>query len=441
MGGPTLDRSVGGSHATDLLRARTRRAIAPALAAALLLGGFTPAPAHAVTDVEAAAAASTVTQASAVASGWTGSSASCTVGTESQASLDATLQAVNAFRSVAGLSPVTLDPTLNAKALAAAALMRAGNENVSPPKGLSHSPVPAWPCYSPAGAAGAGSSNLALGASGASAISLYVDDGGVDSLGHRRWVLDPAETAFGSGSTGMTNALAVFGGPTATVPAGRQVPWPPAGAIAASWLPATWSVSVGGTLEAIDLTAPQVTMTLDGAPVAISSTTDLGTDYGTGHTLAWVPALDRTALRSGSHQLTAAVSGFAAAGVPIAVNYTTTLGPPAPPPTPTPTPAPTPTPPVALPPLPGLQPRITHPRGAVRAGTRLTASLAQGTGRIATNFQWLRSGKPIKGATAVRYRVTRADRGRTLRVQVSSQAKDGSRQLTELSDGLKVRRR
>ncbi len=71
---------------------------------------------------------------------------------------------------------------------------------------------------------------------------------------------------------------------------------------------------------------------------------------------------------------------------------------------------------------------------------RLAASFTQGTGRIVTGYQWLRSGNKVKGATAVRYSVTRADRGRTLRVVVTSQAKAGGAVLVERSTGVKVRR-
>ncbi|MEH3052446.1 MAG: CAP domain-containing protein [Patulibacter minatonensis] len=398
------------------------------------------APAGAATEPEATAAAAVVTQAQAVPTGWTGNAQTCTAGTESQESLDATVRAANGFRQVAGLAPVSLaaDPDLNRRALVAATLMRANND-------LSHQPPNTWSCWTQEGASAASTSNLALAASGAGAIRLYVDDEGVSSLGHRRWVLNPAATAFASGSTPNTNALTVLGMPTVPVAANTQVPWPPAGALPPAWLPTTWSISVGGTGQPVDLGAAQVTMSLDGQPVAAGAPTDLGTGYGTGRTLAWSPALNRSALRTGSHRIDVVITGVTSQGVPIPISYTTTLGPILPP-TPLPTPAPTPVvvpdpTPVATPvPLPGLRPRITHPRGKVRLGTRLTASLMQGTGRISTRIQWTRGGEPIKGATAVRYKVARRDLGRTLRVQVSSQAKDGSNRMTELSSGLKVKR-
>jgi uncharacterized protein YkwD len=438
MGGPPLDRSEVGPHRAGA-RGRGRRRVVLAALAALCCA--TPG-AHAATDAEAQAAATAVTQASAVPAGWTGLTSTCDPGTETQASLDATLQAVNAFRAVAGLTPVALDAALSTKALAAALMMRAGND-VSPPRGLSHTPDPSWPCYSLLGADGAGTSNLALGSSGAGAVRLYVDDDGVSSLGHRRWVLDPGLTVIGTGSTGSTNALTVIGGARQPVSPGRQVPWPPAGAIAYSWLPSTWSISIGGTGEAVSFTAPAVSMTLDGAPIQVSGVSDLGTGYGTGRSLSWVPALgNRQALRTGSHELGVSISGVSIGSVATPVAYTVTLGPPAPTPTPSPAPAPapTPTPPAQPRSLPNLSPRILRPRGKLRVGTRLTATFAQNTGRITTKMQWLRSGRPIKGATAIHHRISRKDLGRTLRIVVTSQAKDGTGVVTERSAGVKIRR-
>jgi len=60
--------------------------------------------------------------------GWTGSVAGCVAGTESQASIDATLHTVNALRDFAGVAPVTFDSELNRRALAAALMMRAAGD-------------------------------------------------------------------------------------------------------------------------------------------------------------------------------------------------------------------------------------------------------------------------------------------------------------------------
>lgn len=436
MGGPTLDRFEQGPHGAGGRSAGLR----PTLLALVALSACAPTGAMAATDLEAQAAALTLTQAVAIPAGWTGRTDTCDAGTESAASREATLQAVNAFRSVAGVPPVALDAAMNDKALAAALMMRAGND-VQPARGLSHAPDPSWPCFTPAGAEGAGTSNLALGSSGADAIRLYVDDERVDSLGHRRWILDPGLTVVGTGSTGSTNALTVIGGPRQSVPAGRQVAWPPAGAIAASWLPETWSISIGGTGDAVNLVNPAVTMALNGAPVDVpaGSVRDLGGGFGTGRSLAWTPMLDAAALRSGSHQLSVSIGGATINGAPTPIAYTVTLGPlPTPTPAPMPAPAPAPTPMAKV--LAGLQPRILRPRGRLRVGSRLTATFAQNTGRITTKLQWLRSGRPINGATSIHHRVGRKDLGRTLRIRVTSQARDGTSPTTELSARVKIPR-
>src|SRR4051812_23059066 len=153
--------------------------IATALLAATLGGAAAPAYAKPA-DRAAALAAFRAEQADeTVPAGWTGSVDGCVVGTESADSLDATLRAVNRLRDFAGLMPVRFEEQYNHNALAAALMMLAKGE-------LSHNPDPAWPCYSDQGYDGASHSNLFYGVSGAAAMVGYVDDEGIDSLGHRR---------------------------------------------------------------------------------------------------------------------------------------------------------------------------------------------------------------------------------------------------------------
>ncbi|NNF64601.1 MAG: hypothetical protein HKN07_10120, partial [Acidimicrobiia bacterium] len=132
--------------------------------------------------------------------GWTGSVATCTAGTTSQAYEDATLETLNYFRAMAGLPAVTFDNTFDAKAQEAALMMKARGtfEGVDP-----HNPDPSWDCYSADGAEAAGSSNLFLGSAGPAAIYGYVWDFGTgnESVGHRRWILDPEALTMGTGST------------------------------------------------------------------------------------------------------------------------------------------------------------------------------------------------------------------------------------------------
>ena len=354
-----------------------------------------------------------VRDAEAVGAGWTGSVEGCAIGTESAASQAATLQALNTLRDFAGLGPVTLDEGFNRDALAAALMMRAAGR-------LSHSPGPDWPCYSEEGARGAGSSNLFLGSSGAAAMVGYVDDSGVSSLGHRRWLLNPGATTFGTGSTGTTNALYVFGA-SQPVAAGTVVAWPPAGAVPWEWIFDDWSVAVGNRDQQVDLGSARVSVALDGTPLQVGGVAELGGGYGSGATLRWGVAFPADA-RSADHRLDVTVDGVVVDGAPFPVAYSIGAF-------------------RAVPPRRtddrGSQatgrpqflrrPRIGRAdglRGAPRPGTRLRSEVAV-RGAATIRYRWLRSGKAIRGATASSYRVKRADRGRRLALEVTARSRTG----------------
>ena len=135
--------------------------------------------------------------------GWTGSVATCTPGTTSALSKTNTINRINYFRKLAGLSnTVILDQNAHEANCQAAALIMDANDN------LSHSPPNNWSCWTQAGSNGAGSSNLALGAHASGAISLYMIDpgSGNEPAGHRRWILNSRATKFGTGSTSSTAA-------------------------------------------------------------------------------------------------------------------------------------------------------------------------------------------------------------------------------------------
>jgi hypothetical protein len=102
------------------------------------------------------------------------------------------LRRTNLYRWLAGLPPAGLDAGHIPVEQACAALENGLGH-------LDHFPPEGSPCYSADGAAGAGSSNLAQGTGLADSVDLFVDDGGVPSLGHRRWVLSATlgNTAFG----------------------------------------------------------------------------------------------------------------------------------------------------------------------------------------------------------------------------------------------------
>lgn len=102
------------------------------------------------------------------------------------------IRRTNLFRWLAGLEPVTVAPEWLADQQACALIQLGMND-------LDHSPPSSAACYSDGGAEAAGSSNLAMGSGLADSVDLYVADVGVETLGHRRWVLNPAmgRTTFG----------------------------------------------------------------------------------------------------------------------------------------------------------------------------------------------------------------------------------------------------
>ena len=181
----------------------------------------------------------------AVPTDWFGGSLTgCQAGASSDASNQATLTAMNYVRSLAGLAPVTLNGSLNASAQAAALMMSANGA-------LSHDPSSNWRCYTPAGAAAAGRSNLALSypsITSGQIIDLYMDDPGSTNtaVGHRRWVLNPFTTQVGTGSTSTANALMVIGPRSSSRPNPRWVGWPTAGYFPNAIEPnGRWSLSAG----------------------------------------------------------------------------------------------------------------------------------------------------------------------------------------------------
>jgi uncharacterized protein YkwD len=301
--------------------------VATLLCAALLL--VAASPAGAIGDRQSAVAAYQSTVADdAVPRGWTGSTEPCTIGTESQASIDATRHTLNVVRDFAGLGPVQFTAEKNHRALAAALMMEANGE-------LNHDPPNSWKCYSDEGALGARTSNLALGATGASAILAYADDSGVASLGHRRWVLDPGEVEMGTGSTNGANALVVFNspsdpGPGAAVPADSVVAWPAPGFFPEPWMFGDWSVAIGNDVSQAntDVTNAQVSVTIDGKDATVSGVRDLSQDpstgsIGTGKTLSWQVS-PLVATMTGDHEIKVKITGVTMNGNPMPISYSLT---------------------------------------------------------------------------------------------------------------------
>ena len=168
---------------------------------------------------------------------------SAAIGTFPLEGREATLSAINYYREMAGLQPVTEYAPGSSLAQQAALIMHANNM-------LTHNPTSDMSCYSAQGATGAGTSNLSIGWVGARAIKDgFIDDPGVGNeiVGHRRWVLYPPLSGVGLGSTSKSTSLVVFNSGSQNnnpIPAGGT-PWPSAGYVPWETMPtsARWSYS------------------------------------------------------------------------------------------------------------------------------------------------------------------------------------------------------
>jgi hypothetical protein len=240
---------------------------------------------------------------------WTGSVVGCTAGGTSIAYATATMDAVNFFRAMTGLpSAIPHNPVKDGKAQAAALMMSANNN-------LSHFPPATWACYSAAGAEAAGRSNIALGAGGARAVTLYIEDSGAHnvSLGHRRWILYPRQSEMGTGSTANANALWVVGEFGSRAAGPEFVAWPTAGYVPHLLLYPRWSFAVNTDADVV-LTNATVTVSRNGTVLPI---TPLPQSVGYGDdTIAW--ELDPVSLAIGGSDVvfTVQVKDVLVEGVP-----------------------------------------------------------------------------------------------------------------------------
>lgn len=228
---------------------------------------------------------------------WTGSVSSCDPGATSAAYADASIGLVNWFRAMAGLPAVARDTGFDDETQAAALMMAAQAD-------VSHAPGTGWACYSAGGRLGAERSNLALGAHGAEAIRLYVEDDGLGNeyVGHRRWILYPPQLTMSSGSNDALVYDPVYGGtyvganalwvlaPAGVRPAAPEiVAWPPPGFVPYTTVPLRWSFAPNQGRSLVDLSQATVTMATAGGPAVLQAL--LPQVEGAGDdTIVWEPA-------------------------------------------------------------------------------------------------------------------------------------------------------
>jgi hypothetical protein len=266
-----------------------------------------------------------------VTNGWAGTVTPCNGGATASAYQNATLERVNVFRTLAGLpGNVTAFTSPQQPDDQAAALMMVAN------KALSHAPPVGWICYTQAGYDGASHSNLTLGGSfnynGPAAIEGYMDDSGNGNsfVGHRRWILYPAQANMATGDVDATvatagysaNALWVVGpfGSRAATPNGT--PWPPNGYVPWQLLPSSsnrWSFSFPGATFA----SAAVTMTKNGAPLTLSITEN-GAHDNLGYadnTLVWEPVGVSYSQPTQDVVYNVTITGITGGGAPASVSY------------------------------------------------------------------------------------------------------------------------
>ena len=205
---------------------------------------------------------------------------SCSSGTASDAAQAVALSRVNMVRALSGLPAVTYDAKSDPETQDAALMMTANNE-------LNHEPPANWYCWTEAGFVGAGASNLHRGWSTdlklpdpLEAVDAFLVDINVESLGHRRWLLDPFLTQVSYGAAhgkskvvssypyGRAMALKViYPNPKPTAFQGDFVAYPhgdyPAGLVEKDWY-LSFSMVANKTSkwanEKVDLTSAVVTV-------------------------------------------------------------------------------------------------------------------------------------------------------------------------------------
>jgi hypothetical protein len=143
----------------------------------------------------------------------------------------------------------------------------------------------------------AGVCNLTVGFSLSSSVDVYMDDSGVQGLGHRRWCLDPSLEKTGFGRSDKYTAMwAMDNGGSAPKSLGA-VMFPPAGYVPVEMFGAkyAWSITpLKGSLsnkENVHITVQKLDRTYlpDGAPLPIYDLLIANGSRGSGPTLIFSP--------------------------------------------------------------------------------------------------------------------------------------------------------
>ena len=264
--------------------------------------------------------------------GWTGSVSAGVSGTLHDSFRAGALRRINYFRTMTGASgDIALDPTGN-DMCQQAALMMAAQQNIS------HAPPATWKFYTAAAATACANSDIRLdwqGDEGALAIDRYVadDEDNNSSVGHRRWLLFPAQETMAVGAVPGdgwtfpgTNATWVTTYGARPVDAPSATAWPPAGYVPAPLVFRRWSYS---HLNA-DFSNSTVNVAKNGVALAVvqeavqyQTTADGGGMMEGDNTLVWsLPGNAVDASTDETYEVT--VANVRIAGASQTVRYTVT---------------------------------------------------------------------------------------------------------------------
>ena len=154
---------------------------------------------------------------------------------------------------------------------------------------LNHYPPNTWNCFTSDGYAATSHSNLAEGAVGPDAITLFINDFGSNntSCGHRRWILYPMMKNMGHGCTDSYDCLWVIGDNYSSYPANMPafICWPPQNYVPATLVFDRWSFSVPNA----DFTNTTITMTdASNNNISLNIVSNNANGYGD-NTIVWEP--------------------------------------------------------------------------------------------------------------------------------------------------------
>ncbi len=78
--------------------------------------------------------------------------------------------------------------------------------------------------------------------------------------------------------------------------------------------------------------------------------------------------------------------------------------------------------------------------GKAKVGKKLKTNKGSWNTTVAVKYQWLRNGKAIKGATKAKYKVTKKDKGKKLKVKVTA-SKSGWKSASATSKAVKIKKK